>query len=96
MHGTVALPPLLVAVMDTPHFQRLDQIQQLGGCHRVHTATVDTGSTPLTGGDSNERAKSNEETTGYNKLKISLSGYSRGWDNDHERGGTPDVLFWHA
>ncbi|EOD41813.1 hypothetical protein EMIHUDRAFT_194346 [Emiliania huxleyi CCMP1516] len=40
VHGTVALPPLLVAVMDTPHFQRLDQIQQLGGCHFEHSIGV--------------------------------------------------------
>ena len=46
MHGTVALPPLLVAVMDTPHFQRLDQIQQLGGCHFVYPSAKHSRKAP--------------------------------------------------
>lgn len=36
IHGTIVLDPLLVAVMDTPQFQRLDRIQQLGGCSYVY------------------------------------------------------------
>jgi len=36
VHGTIALDPLLVAVMDTPQFQRLERIHQLGGCSYVY------------------------------------------------------------
>lgn len=36
VHGTIELDPLLVAVMDTPQFQRLDRIQQLGACNYVY------------------------------------------------------------
>ena len=35
VYGAVTLPPLLVAVMDTEEFQRLDHICQLGGSHHV-------------------------------------------------------------
>ena len=36
VHGTIVLDPLLVAVIDTPQFQRLDRIQQLGACNFVY------------------------------------------------------------
>eukprot|EP00966_Prymnesium_polylepis_P115223 2663584-Prymnesium_polylepis.1 len=36
VHGQVQLEGLLVAVMDTAEFQRLDSIKQLGGCQYVY------------------------------------------------------------
>jgi hypothetical protein len=36
VHGTIELDRLLVAVLDTPQFQRLDRIQQLGACNYVY------------------------------------------------------------
>ncbi|XP_075946544.1 deoxynucleoside triphosphate triphosphohydrolase SAMHD1-like [Anarhichas minor] len=35
IHGTVELPPLLVKIIDTPQFQRLRYIKQLGGVYYV-------------------------------------------------------------
>lgn len=36
LYGSIELPPLLIAVMDTEEFQRLDKIQQLGGSSYVY------------------------------------------------------------
>ncbi|XP_068453889.1 deoxynucleoside triphosphate triphosphohydrolase SAMHD1-like [Clinocottus analis] len=36
IHGTILLHPLLVKIIDTPHFQRLRYIKQLGGCYFVY------------------------------------------------------------
>lgn len=35
IHGHIALHPLLVKVIDTPQFQRLRHIKQLGGVYYV-------------------------------------------------------------
>jgi len=35
LHGMIALEPLLVKVVDTPHFQRLRHLKQLGNASRV-------------------------------------------------------------
>ena len=40
VHGQVNLHGLLVAVMDTPEFQRLDKIAQLGGCSYVYPSAT--------------------------------------------------------
>ncbi len=42
VHGTINLDPLLVAVMDTCEFQRLDEIKQLGGCSKVYPSATHT------------------------------------------------------
>lgn len=42
VHGQIQLEGLLVAVMDTPEFQRLDKIQQLGGCAKVYPSATHT------------------------------------------------------
>ena len=42
IHGQVVLRGLLVAVMDTAAFQRLDRIKQLGGCSFVYPSTSHT------------------------------------------------------
>ena len=42
VHDVVELEPLLVAAMDTPQFQRLDAIQQLGGCSYVYPSATHT------------------------------------------------------
>ncbi|XP_052060504.1 deoxynucleoside triphosphate triphosphohydrolase SAMHD1-like isoform X2 [Mytilus californianus] len=36
IHGTITLDPLLVKIIDTPQFQRLRNIKQLGGCYFVY------------------------------------------------------------
>ncbi|XP_056277998.1 deoxynucleoside triphosphate triphosphohydrolase SAMHD1-like [Pseudoliparis swirei] len=36
IHGTVPLHPLLVKIIDTPQFQRLRHLKQLGGCYFVY------------------------------------------------------------
>ncbi|XP_074500272.1 deoxynucleoside triphosphate triphosphohydrolase SAMHD1-like [Sebastes fasciatus] len=36
IHGTVELPPLLIKMIDTPQFQRLRYIKQLGGAYFVY------------------------------------------------------------
>ncbi|KAM9752028.1 deoxynucleoside triphosphate triphosphohydrolase SAMHD1-like isoform 4-T4 [Menidia menidia] len=36
VHGHMELHPLLVKIIDTPQFQRLRDIKQLGGCYRVY------------------------------------------------------------
>ena len=36
------MPGLLVAIMDTPEFQRLNDIKQLGGCSHVYPSAVHT------------------------------------------------------
>ncbi|XP_063442167.1 deoxynucleoside triphosphate triphosphohydrolase SAMHD1-like [Mytilus trossulus] len=38
IHGTIMLDPLLVKIIDTPQFQRLRNIKQLGGCYFVYPA----------------------------------------------------------
>ncbi|KAI0241262.1 Deoxynucleoside triphosphate triphosphohydrolase SAMHD1, partial [Lamellibrachia satsuma] len=35
VHGHIELDPLCVAIIDTPQFQRLRHIKQLGGCYYV-------------------------------------------------------------
>ena len=40
VHGQLLLNGLLVAVMDTAEFQRLDRIKQLGGCTYVYPSTT--------------------------------------------------------
>ncbi len=42
VHGPITLPGLLVAAMDTPEFQRLDKIRQLGGCSYVYPSATHT------------------------------------------------------
>ena len=42
VHGQIELNGLLVAVMDTPEFQRLDKIKQLGGCAYVYPSATHT------------------------------------------------------
>ncbi|XP_071176964.1 deoxynucleoside triphosphate triphosphohydrolase SAMHD1-like [Mytilus edulis] len=36
IHGTITLHPLLIKIIDTPQFQRLRNIKQLGGCYFVY------------------------------------------------------------
>ncbi|XP_063442166.1 deoxynucleoside triphosphate triphosphohydrolase SAMHD1-like [Mytilus trossulus] len=36
IHGTIELDPLLIKIIDTPQFQRLRNIKQLGGCYFVY------------------------------------------------------------
>ncbi|XP_076110375.1 deoxynucleoside triphosphate triphosphohydrolase SAMHD1-like isoform X1 [Mytilus galloprovincialis] len=36
IHGTIELDPLLIRIIDTPQFQRLRNIKQLGGCYFVY------------------------------------------------------------
>ena len=36
IHGHIRLHPLLVKIIDTPQFQRLRYIKQLGGCYFVY------------------------------------------------------------
>ncbi|KAM4562222.1 deoxynucleoside triphosphate triphosphohydrolase SAMHD1-like [Odontesthes bonariensis] len=36
IHGNIELHPLLVKIIDTPQFQRLRNIKQLGGCYYVY------------------------------------------------------------
>ena len=36
VHGHIKLHPLLVKIIDTPQFQRLRNIMQLGGCYFVY------------------------------------------------------------
>jgi len=42
VHGQIQLDGLLVAVMDTAEFQRLDRIKQLGGCVYVYPSATHT------------------------------------------------------
>ena len=42
VHGQITMPGLLVAIMDTPEFQRLNDIKQLGGCSHVYPSAVHT------------------------------------------------------
>ena len=42
VHGQVNLDRLLVEIMDTPEFQRLDDIKQLGGCSYVYPSATHT------------------------------------------------------
>ena len=42
VHGQILLDGLLVAVMDTAEFQRLDRIKQLGGCVYVYPSATHT------------------------------------------------------
>ena len=42
VHGQISLHGLLVAVMDTAEFQRLDRIKQLGGCVYVYPSATHT------------------------------------------------------
>ena len=42
VHGQIALGGLLVAVMDTAEFQRLDRVRQLGGCYFVYPSATHT------------------------------------------------------
>ena len=42
VHGMITLHGLLVAVMDTAEFQRLDRIRQLGGCFYVYPSATHT------------------------------------------------------
>mmetsp|Transcript_46640 Transcript_46640/g.77138 ORF Transcript_46640/g.77138 Transcript_46640/m.77138 type:complete len:639 (+) Transcript_46640:118-2034(+) len=42
IYGSINIDGLLVAVMDTPEFQRLDTIKQLGGCSYVYPSAVHT------------------------------------------------------
>ena len=35
IHGHVRLDPLLIQLVDTPHFQRLRDLHQLGTCYYV-------------------------------------------------------------
>ncbi|XP_076110419.1 deoxynucleoside triphosphate triphosphohydrolase SAMHD1-like [Mytilus galloprovincialis] len=40
IHGTIMLDPLLVKIIDTPQFQRLRNIKQLGGCYFVYPSAA--------------------------------------------------------
>ena len=40
VHGPIVVPGLLVAFIDTPEFQRLDRIAQLGGCRFVYPSAT--------------------------------------------------------
>ncbi|XP_071176559.1 deoxynucleoside triphosphate triphosphohydrolase SAMHD1-like [Mytilus edulis] len=40
IHGTIRLDPLLVKIIDTPQFQRLRNIKQLGGCYFVYPSAA--------------------------------------------------------
>jgi HD superfamily phosphohydrolase len=42
IHGTIRLSPNIVALVDTPEFQRLRHISQLGLCHYVYPAATHT------------------------------------------------------
>ena len=42
VHGQIELGGLLVAVMDTAEFQRLDRVRQLGGCYFVYPSATHT------------------------------------------------------
>ena len=42
VHGQITLPGLLIAVMDTAAFQRLDRVRQLGGCYFVYPSATHT------------------------------------------------------
>lgn len=42
VHGQIQLDGLLIAVMDTSEFQRLDRIKQLGGCLYVYPSATHT------------------------------------------------------
>ncbi|KAL0151875.1 hypothetical protein M9458_052876, partial [Cirrhinus mrigala] len=42
IHGQIELHPLLVKIIDTPQFQRLRQIKQLGGTHLVYPGATHT------------------------------------------------------
>ena len=42
VHGQITMEPLLLQVMDTPEFQRLDNIKQLGGCSYIYPSATHT------------------------------------------------------
>jgi hypothetical protein len=42
IHGDMAFQPLLVAIIDTPEFQRLRGLKQLGVCNRVYPTAIHT------------------------------------------------------
>ena len=42
VHGQITLDHLLLLVMDTPDFQRLDNIKQLGGCSYIYPSATHT------------------------------------------------------
>uniref|UniRef100_UPI00358EFFD1 deoxynucleoside triphosphate triphosphohydrolase SAMHD1-like n=1 Tax=Myxine glutinosa TaxID=7769 RepID=UPI00358EFFD1 len=42
VHGHIELPSLLVKIVDTPQFQRLRDIKQLGGAHFVYPGATHT------------------------------------------------------
>ena len=42
VHGQITLDRLLQLVMDTPEFQRLDNIKQLGGCSYIYPSATHT------------------------------------------------------
>ena len=42
VHGQITLDRLLLLVMDTPDFQRLDNIKQLGGCSYIYPSATHT------------------------------------------------------
>lgn len=42
LYGSVVMPPLLVKVMDTPYFQRLSRLFQLGACHFIYPGATHT------------------------------------------------------
>ena len=42
IHRSITLHPLCVQIVDTPEFQRLNDIKQLGGCSHVYPSAVHT------------------------------------------------------
>uniref|UniRef100_A0A0C3SK24 HD domain-containing protein n=1 Tax=Guillardia theta (strain CCMP2712) TaxID=905079 RepID=A0A0C3SK24_GUITC len=42
IHGQITLPPLLLAVIDTPQFQRLRKLKQLGAAEFVFPSATHT------------------------------------------------------
>ena len=42
IHGHIALPKVAVAIVDTPQFQRLRYLKQVGTCHYVYPSATHT------------------------------------------------------
>ena len=47
IHGFITITPLMEAVIDTPEFQRLRELKQLGATHYVFPSATHTDSSIL-------------------------------------------------